>query len=137
MKRTLLLAMLVTGCGSFNTTYITEGPVLRQDSPQLKKDVPGPDIPSAIPVVQPTNNGRTYMPKKLVCSKYVAPTLPELPAIPIEQLKKIDPADHKNIDRVLTQHINEVRRIVLDYRKAESEAKARHWASCHLTRVEQ
>ena len=137
MKRTLLLAMLVTGCGSFNTTYITETTPYRPEVPTPKKETSAPDIPSAVPVVQPVSNGRTYMPKRLVCGKYVAPTLPELPAIPIEQLKRIDPADHKAIDRVLTQHINDVRKIVLDYRKAESEAKARHWASCHLTHVEQ
>ena len=136
MKTVLMIAIFLTGCGSFNTTYVNE------NIPREHWHPPEGAASSAPVVSKPTAQQDTVVVgaqqkpfNVLHCDKYIPPVYQQIPELPIEQLKRIDPKDHKAINSLLVAHIDALRQYALENRKKEADARARYLSSCHYVKM--
>ena len=133
MKRLILgLPFLLVGCNSFNSTVIMENDwqsVTKVTASAGTVDYPPPPIIHK-PVVITKVVKKVVRVKGDVCPRMELPPIEKLPPLPLEELHRINPADHERADQLVMQHIRDLRAYADRMVKREAEYRQRYRSAC-------
>ncbi|BDD79580.1 hypothetical protein [Burkholderia phage FLC9] len=134
-----MLTIGLAGCNSFNTY---DQQTHRQGQVKSTKDDrgffqrifgddPPPPEPQVIETVNPNPGVATRDEKgQLLCPMGKLAAVPELPALPSDQLKQLSPKDKDALITLLTNHIDELRTYGNKVRDQKNAERSRYMTEC-------
>lgn len=123
----LVLAIILTGCYSFNHIQLPEKNSGYKVVPEMFKGlvVEEKDKTENVPTTstKPERSETKQENVEVACQPYVMPVLEKTPELPLKELKKINPRDAEALDQIQTQHIVELRAYIA---KMKQDLRASH-----------